>query len=184
VFALHGAAGGALALLLAWKLRRVVGRLRPRRWDRRTAFGAAALTLVAATLATGWVWVTAGRVDLAGYTLLAWHTLLGAVLGAAVAVHLLMRAKRPRARDVVGRRQLLEAAAIGLGGFLVWRVQRPIAEWLDLPGARRRFTGSYEADSFSGNAFPTTSWWRTTPARSRPTATDCGWRASLAARWR
>lgn len=27
-----------------------------------------------------------------------------------------------------------------------------------LPGADRRFTGSYEADSFAGNAFPTTSW--------------------------
>jgi DMSO/TMAO reductase YedYZ molybdopterin-dependent catalytic subunit len=157
-FALHGAAGAALALLLAWKLRRVAGRLRLRRWDRRTAFGAAALTLVVATLVTGWVRVTAGRVDVAGYTLLAWHTLLGAVLGAAVTTHLLLRAKRPRARDVVGRRQILEAAAIGLAGFLVWRVQRPIAQWLDLPGADRRFTGSYEADSFSGNAFPTTSW--------------------------
>jgi len=158
VYATHGVAGGALALLLVWKLRRVAGRLRLPRWDRRTAFGAVALTLVAATLASGWIWITAGRVDLAGYTLLAWHTLLGGLLGAAVAVHLVLRAKRPRARDVVGRRQLLEAGAIGLGGLLAWRVQRPLAEWLGLPGARRRFTGSYEADSFTGNAFPTTSW--------------------------
>jgi DMSO/TMAO reductase YedYZ molybdopterin-dependent catalytic subunit len=27
-----------------------------------------------------------------------------------------------------------------------------------LPGAERRFTGSYEADSFAGNSFPVTSW--------------------------
>jgi DMSO/TMAO reductase YedYZ molybdopterin-dependent catalytic subunit len=158
VYAVHGAAGGALALLLIWKLGRAAARLRPARWDRRTAWGAAALTLVVATLASGWIWITAGRIDLAGYTLLAWHTVLGAVLGVAVATHLALRAKRPRVRDVAGRRQLLEAGAIGLGGLLARRLQRPLAGWLGLPGARRRFTGSYEAASFTGNAFPTTSW--------------------------
>ena len=30
--------------------------------------------------------------------------------------------------------------------------------WFGLRGARRRFTGSYEAGSFAGNAFPSTSW--------------------------
>ena len=42
--------------------------------------------------------------------------------------------------------------------MIAWRVQRPLSAAFGLPGADRRFTGSYEADSFAGNAFPTTSW--------------------------
>jgi DMSO/TMAO reductase YedYZ molybdopterin-dependent catalytic subunit len=37
-------------------------------------------------------------------------------------------------------------------------MQRPIQAMFGLRSAKRRFTGSYEADSFAGNAFPTTSW--------------------------
>ena len=159
VFASHGIAGGALAFLLGWKLRRVARRLLdPASWDRRTLAGFSVLLLVGLTLLSGWVWTSFGALGLAGYTLLAWHTLLGILLTAAVAIHLALRAKPPRRRDVAGRRQFLEAAAIGLGGLIAWRVQRPLAAALGLPGADRRFTGSYEADSFAGNAFPTTSW--------------------------
>jgi Oxidoreductase molybdopterin binding domain len=159
VFAAHGIAGGALAILVGWKLRRVGRRvLTPSSWDRRVSAGLAVLALVTLTLLSGWVWSAFGGVDLAGYTLIAWHTLLGALLTLAVAVHLGFRAKRPRRRDIVGRRQLFEAAAIGLGGMIAWRVQRPLSAALGLPSADRRFTGSYEADSFAANAFPTTSW--------------------------
>jgi DMSO/TMAO reductase YedYZ molybdopterin-dependent catalytic subunit len=159
VFAAHGIAGAALAILLGWKLRRVGGRvLDPASWDRHIGAGLAVLALVALTLFSGWMWSTAGALDVAGYTLIAWHTLLGSLLTVAVAVHLGVRAKRPRRRDIAGRRQLLEGAAIGLGALIAWRVQRPLSAALGLPGANRRFTGSYEADSFAGNAFPTTSW--------------------------
>jgi hypothetical protein len=159
VFAAHGVLGAALAVLLAWKLRRVWRRLvMPERWDRRTIAGALALTLVASTLISGWLWITAGYVTFAGFTVLAWHTALGAVLTVAVFIHLLLRAKRPRTRDFVGRRQLLEGAAIAGAGFFAWRLQAPLNSLLGLPGEKRRFTGSYEADSFAGNAFPTTSW--------------------------
>jgi hypothetical protein len=159
VFAAHGIAGGALAILLGWKLRRVARRvLDPGSWDRRTGAGLAGLALVALTLFSGGVWSTFGRLDLGGYTLLAWHTLLGALLTVTVGVHLGFRAKRPRRRDIAGRRQFLEGAAIGLGGLIAWRVQRLFSGTLGLPGANRRFTGSYEAASFAGNAFPTTSW--------------------------
>jgi hypothetical protein len=139
VFAAHGIAGAALAILLGWKLRRVGKRvLAPGSWDRRTGAGLAVLALVALTLFSGWVWSTFGALDLAGYTLLAWHTLLGALLTVALAVHLGLRAKRPRRRDVAGRRQLLETAAIGLGGLIAWRVQRPLSAALGVPGANRR----------------------------------------------
>jgi cytochrome b561 len=159
VFAAHGILGASLAALLVWKLRRVWRRLvTPERWDRRTIAGALALTLVSVTLISGWLWITAGYLTFAGFTVLAWHAALGAVLTLVVLIHLLLRAKRPRTRDFAGRRQLLEGAAIAGAGLVAWRLQAPLNSLFGLPGERRRFTGSYEADSFAGTAFPTTSW--------------------------
>jgi hypothetical protein len=170
VIATHGIAGGSLAILLVWKLRRVWRRLvRPESWDGRTGLGAAALTLVASTLASGWLWVTAGAIFLAGFSLLAWHALLGGLLMAVVVVHLAARGRAPRRADF-GRRQLLQGAAIGAGGFLAWSLQGTLNTALGLPGERRRFTGSYEDSSFQGNLFPTTSWVADDPARLDPGA--------------
>jgi DMSO/TMAO reductase YedYZ molybdopterin-dependent catalytic subunit len=176
VFAAHAIAAGALTFLLAWKLRRVWRRLAlPEQWDRRTLAGALALTLVVATLLTGWIWVTAGLNYFAGYTVLVWHAALGGVLTAAVVTHLALRAKRPRRRDLTDRRQFLQAVGIAAAGVVIWRVQRPLVALLDLPGADRRFTGSYEADSFEGNEFPTTSWVADSP---RELASD-SWRLTV-----
>jgi DMSO/TMAO reductase YedYZ molybdopterin-dependent catalytic subunit len=40
----------------------------------------------------------------------------------------------------------------------LYRVQRPLTALFGLRSAHRRFTGSYEAASYEGNAFPSTSW--------------------------
>jgi len=87
-----------------------------------------------------------------------WHFALGVVLTIAVVVHAVVRAKPLRRRDLAGRRQFLQVGAIAAGSYLVWELQRPLSAWFGLRGARRRFTGSYEAGSFAGNAFPATSW--------------------------
>jgi hypothetical protein len=68
------------------------------------------------------------------------------------------RAKPLRALDVRGRRQALRFAGLALGGVVLWPAQQALGRKLDLPGARRRFTGSREAGSYAGNAFPATSW--------------------------
>ena len=159
VFGAHGVGGIALAGVLGWKLRRVWRRLaQPARWDRRTAAGAGALALVAATLLSGLGWSSGLELSAGGYNLLGWHFALGAVLTIAVALHALLRAKPLRRRDLAGRRQFLRAGALAAGSYLVWELQRPLSAWVGLRGARRRFTGSYEAGSFAGNAFPATSW--------------------------
>jgi DMSO/TMAO reductase YedYZ molybdopterin-dependent catalytic subunit len=159
VFAAHGVGGFALAGLVGWKLRRVWRRLaQPRRWDRRTVAGAGAFTLVAATLLSGIGWSTGLELSAAGYNLLGWHFALGAVLTLAVFVHAVLRAKPLRRRDLAGRRQFLRTGALVAGSYLVWELQRPLSAWVGLRGARRRFTGSYEAGSFAGNDFPSTSW--------------------------
>jgi DMSO/TMAO reductase YedYZ molybdopterin-dependent catalytic subunit len=57
--------------------------------------------------------------------------------------------------DLAGRRQF---GALAAGSYLVWELERPLSAWFGLRGARRRFTGSYEAGSFAGNGFASTSW--------------------------
>jgi DMSO/TMAO reductase YedYZ molybdopterin-dependent catalytic subunit len=159
VFAAHDALGVAIALLLIVKLRRVWSRLAaPARWDGRTTAGIVGTALVVATLVSGWLWSGGASANLAGYSLLGWHDALGAALGLVVVAHMLLRAKPLRGRDVAHRRQFFAAAGVGAGSVLAWRAQRPLLALFDLRGAKRRFTGSYEAGSFAGNAFPTTSW--------------------------
>jgi DMSO/TMAO reductase YedYZ molybdopterin-dependent catalytic subunit len=159
VFAAHALAGTALALLLLFKLRRVLPRIGARaRRDPRTLRGLLALGLVLAVLVSGFVWSTAGSVGVGGYSVLVWHGWLGAVLAVVVLAHARLRAKRPRGRDLTDRRQFLTAAALGAGALAVWQLQRPAQRALGLPGGRRRFTGSYETGSFTGNEFPVTSW--------------------------
>jgi DMSO/TMAO reductase YedYZ molybdopterin-dependent catalytic subunit len=176
VFSAHALAGIALALLLVIKLRRVLPRVRARaRSDRRTLRGLLALGLVLAVLVSGTVWSTFGRVGVAGYTVLFWHAALGAVLAVGVIAHARARALRPRRRDLADRRQFFTAAALGAGTLLAWQVQRPVQRTLGVPGARRRFTGSYDAGSFTGNAFPATSW-----VADRPRPLTRGYRLTVA----
>jgi hypothetical protein len=159
IFALHGAAGLWLALLLWGKLRRVLPRLaQPQRWDRATLAGAGAALIVALAVVSGIWWVLGGELFVLGFNLMNWHILLGFALTAAVSLHMLVRAKPLRAQDMRDRRQLLRWGALALGGVALWPVQQALGIRLELPGARRRFTGAREAGSYAGNAFPTTSW--------------------------
>jgi DMSO/TMAO reductase YedYZ molybdopterin-dependent catalytic subunit len=180
VFAAHALAGAALALLLVFKLRRVLPRIGARtRRDPRTVRGLLALGLVLAVLVSGLLWSSAGRVGFVGYTVLFWHGVLGASLAVVVLAHARLRARRPRRRDLGDRRQFLTAAALGVGALAAWQLQRPVQRTLGLPGARRRFTGSYEAGSFTGNAFPVTSW-----VADRPRPLAGGYRLAVAGRVR
>lgn len=159
IFVAHDIAGVALAALVVWKLRRVGRRiLAVGGWDATTAWGLMALALVAIALLSGWVWSSGGNLSVAGYALLDWHYVAGAMLALLVLAHAVARAKPIRPRDVTDRRQFLHAAGLGAGALGLWWAQRPLARLLGSPGAGRRFTGSYEADSFAGNAFPSTSW--------------------------
>jgi DMSO/TMAO reductase YedYZ molybdopterin-dependent catalytic subunit len=63
-----------------------------------------------------------------------------------------------RRSDAADRRQFVAAAFVGAAAVGAWALQRPVQRALGLPGAGRRFTGSYDAGSFTGNDFPVTSW--------------------------
>src|SRR6266516_3916423 len=159
IFVLH-AIGGFWLLLLMWgKLRRVWQRLvHLRRWDRRTLFGLLALLLVMLALGSGIWWVTGGDLYFIGFNLLNWHILLGFVVTAAIVFHMFVRAKRLRKRDIVGRRRVIQFSALLIGGVALWPGEQFTERILNLPGTKQRFTGSREVGSYSGNAFPTSSW--------------------------
>ncbi|MGH2514732.1 MAG: molybdopterin-dependent oxidoreductase [Ktedonobacterales bacterium] len=176
VFAFHGAAGLWLLLLLRGKLVRVWPRLiHPRRWDRRTPFGLLATLAALLVLASGVAWVAGGNIALAGFNLLNWHILLGFLLTLFIAAHMLARAKPLRTRDIRGRRQALRFGALLLAAGVVWPAQQALQHLVTLPGARRRFTGSYEANSYAGNNFPATSWVADNPRPLDPTT----WRLTV-----
>jgi DMSO/TMAO reductase YedYZ molybdopterin-dependent catalytic subunit len=159
VFVAHDALGFAIVGLLVFKLRRVWPRLRlSERWDRKTMAGVLGTALVVAALGSGLLWSTGITPAPGGYSLLAWHDALGAVLAVAVGAHMAFRAKRLRVRDLAHRRQFLTTVGVGAGALVVARAQRPFEALFALRGAKRRFTGSYEVGSFAGNAFPSTSW--------------------------
>jgi hypothetical protein len=53
---------------------------------------------------------------------------------------------------------LLRAGTLGVAAAGVYVVITAVVRAAGLPGASRRFTGSYEAGSFDPAAMPTTSW--------------------------
>ena len=170
VFAAHDALGFAIILALAVKVRRVWPRVAAvERWDRRTLAGLLALALVVAVLALGLLWSNGRPGAALGYSVLSWHEATGLVLGLVVAAHIALRATRLRRRALSDRRQFLLMVGAAGSSLLAWRLQRPVQAALGLPGADRRFTGSYEAASFAGNAFPSTSWLADRP---RPISLD------------
>jgi len=177
IFVLH-AIGGFWLLLLMWgKVRRVWPRLvHLLRWDRRTIFGLLALLLVMLAFGSGIWWVTGGDVSVGGFNLLNWHILLGFVVTTAIIFHTFVRAKRLRTRDIVGRRRAVHFSALLIGGVALWPGEQFTERILNLPGAKQRFTGSREVGSYSGNAFPTSSWVADQP---RPIDVQT-WRLTLA----
>lgn len=159
VFAAHDALGVAIVLLLVVKLRRVWPRIvDTARWDNNTLIGLLGLTLVVIAIGSGLLWSDGVTPDVFGYSLLSVHDAAGAILVVVVVSHMLARARRIRGHDLAHRRQFLAVGGIAVASFAAWRAQRPLEALFGMRGATRRFTGSYQADSFAGNDFPTTSW--------------------------
>lgn len=172
---LHGVGAYAIVLLLFWKgaiILDVFGR--GRRWTSRRIAFLVMLVLLLIVLLSGLWWTFYGPQYLLGFSLVSLHIYLAVALLALVLWHVIAYRwilKRPQARD---RRAFLSASFLGAAGLAAWALTGQAKRWLALPGARRRFTGSYERASFSPN-FPTVSWINDRPAPIAPEA----WRLTV-----
>ncbi|RIK36444.1 MAG: hypothetical protein DCC58_19240, partial [Chloroflexi bacterium] len=159
VFWLHRIAGFGLLGLLCWKVPIVVRAYRRRGATVSGALSALLGVLFLSSLVFGLLWSTVGvpgvRLPLLGaLTGLGVHVLLACTMLPLLTWHTLARWPRVRGRiaDFAGRRALLRYGALSIAGFALWRTSEALA------GAERRFTGSRERGSFTGNRFPATNW--------------------------
>jgi molybdopterin-dependent oxidoreductase-like protein protein len=163
-FWLHAVGAYALVVVLFAKAAVVVDVVRRRPgWTAERVQLAVLGALLLAVLATGLVWISAGPYQLGSLSVINLHAFLALALVALLTTHVVERrwiARMPAARD---RRAFLRFAGALAVGAVAWRIERPLERLLGLPGARRRFTGSYENGSFSA-AYPEVSWINDDPA--------------------
>src|SRR5215469_7931198 len=151
----HGICGMAVVLLIPWKSRVVRGGLRRARLSRWLSLLLAALALF--TLVAGFGYATGLVRSIAGKPGLWVHIAVALTLEPLVVWHVWARGIRSRRTDL-SRRALLRAGALAVGAGGLYAAGAAAIGVLRLPGARRRFTGSYETASFRPEAMPTTSW--------------------------
>ena len=164
----HRACGYGILAVLLWKSANV---LRSLRWRRSSAPRAASIVLAGillATLALGLAWSLAGPFAFARFSGVSWHIYVGAALVPVLAWHSVYHTRGFPVAFWVERRSFLRLAGLAVVGFVAWRLSEASSSAAGLSGATRRFTGSYEARSFSGNDFPVTSWLNDRPAPVDP----------------
>lgn len=177
IFWLHGAGGLSLVVLVVWKWRIVVRSFRRRRAGPWAIAPALLGALFVGTLATGLWWAAVGRGSIpvpiyGSMRPLVLHTILALVLIPPFLVHVAVRWPRARVADFTSRRAAIRLLAVGAGGLVL---SRGLVAASAAAGPNRRFTGSREEASFSGNAHPVTNWLTDRRQRIDPPA----WRLSV-----
>lgn len=160
----HRIAGWGIIGVLIWKARNIAFSLK---WRRSPAPRAASIALLAAlllTLGLGFVWSMIGPVSFWLFSGVSWHIYIGAALLPILIWHSIHHTRGFPLRFWADRRMFLRFSALAIASAALWRISEAAASAGGLSGATRRFTGSYEAASYSGNAFPLTSWLNDNPA--------------------
>jgi DMSO/TMAO reductase YedYZ molybdopterin-dependent catalytic subunit len=168
----HGICGMAVVLLIPWKSRVVRGGLRRARLSRWLSLLLAVLALF--TLIAGLGYATGLVRSIAGKPGLWVHIAVALALVPLLLWHIWARGIRPRRTDL-SRRTLLRAGVVAAGAVALYAAAESAITGLGLPGARRRFTGSYETASFRPEAMPSTSWL----LDAVPTVDPDRWRLSI-----
>jgi hypothetical protein len=151
----HAAGGFGIIALLPWKsmiARRGLGRPRPGRWA-SVLLG----MLVLISLMAGLLHSTGLLVYWGPLTAMDFH------VGAAIAAvplaiwHVAARHVRVRRTDL-SRRNVLRAGVVVAGAAVAYAGSELVVRASGMPGAARRFTGSYEAGSYQPDSMPVSSW--------------------------
>ena len=159
----HRVAGYGILATLGWK---TVNVFRSLRWPARTGVRVASMVLtllLVLTLALGFVWAWIGPFKWGPFSGVSWHIYVGAALVPLLAWHAWHMLRHVQIGFLAERRMLLRAAGLAAAGFVGWRLSEGLVQAAELSGQSRRFTGSYEAGSFSGNRFPRVSWLNDSP---------------------
>jgi len=151
----HGVVGVAVVLLIPWKTRIVRRGLRRARRSRWASLLLAALASI--TLLTGLGYATGLLRSVAGTRGMWLHVAATLTLVPLATWHVLARPARPRKTDL-GRRTLLRAGALTAVAGGVYLATSSVVRLGGLPGAGRRFTGSYDTGSFDPASMPSTVW--------------------------
>jgi DMSO/TMAO reductase YedYZ molybdopterin-dependent catalytic subunit len=151
----HALGGFGILALLPWKsivVRRGLRRRRPGRWA-----SIVLAVLVMASLAGGLLHSTGLLRWWGPYTAMELH--VGAALAAVPFAmwHVLARPARPRRTDL-SRRSVLRGGALVMAAGAGYAASELVVRLTRLPGAARRFTGSYELGSFDPDLMPVSSW--------------------------
>jgi hypothetical protein len=152
---LHGVAGMAILLLIPWKSRVVRAGLRRARRTRWASLLLAALIVI--TVLAGLGYATGLVRSIGGMTGLWIHIAVALALVPLALWHIVARRIRPRRSDL-SRRTFLRAGLLGAGAAGLYFAADGAVRLSGLPGASRRFTGSYERGSFDPDAMPDTIW--------------------------
>jgi DMSO/TMAO reductase YedYZ molybdopterin-dependent catalytic subunit len=172
---IHAAGGFGILVMLPWKSmigRRGLGRLRPGRWA-----SVVLSVLVLISLAAGLLHSTGLLVYLGPLTAMEFH------VGSAIAAvpfaiwHVAARRVRIRSTDM-SRRSVLIAGAAVAGAAMAYAASEVVVKATGMPGAARRFTGSYEAGSYQPGQMPVSSWM----FDSIPQTNQQQWRLSVGGR--
>jgi DMSO/TMAO reductase YedYZ molybdopterin-dependent catalytic subunit len=151
----HGVVGLGIVVLAPWKsviVRRGLARRR-RGWMISLAFA----LLVAVAIVFGVLHATGIVVSMGELTSLQVHVgaaLLAIALGL---LHVLAKQVRMQRTDLT-RRNLLRTGALLGATSVAYAAVEGLVRATSLPGADRRFTGSYETGSFRPEAMPVTQW--------------------------
>lgn len=168
LFEIHRIAAWALILLIPWKAIisfRSLGRGLDRRADRNVMIVAsivlAIATLIVLIFGLMWKW-NLGEYYLwiveYGYSAIGWHWGIALYLILPLFIlHVWRRWPHPKKTDFIGRRQVLKLIGLGVASVAAWRTAEVVARSLQNTESSRRFTGSREAGSFTGNDHPVTS---------------------------
>lgn len=165
VFWVHRVGGFALLPLLGWKGGIVARSYRKRGLTPQTALSALLAVLLLAALAYGVLWSAFG-IDgfelpvLGSLTGLGVHVTLAVAMLPLLLLHLEARWPQVRLRrpDYASRRAAVRYLGLAVAGLAIWQAGEAATRAAGWSGARRRFTGSTELGSLSGNGFPATNW--------------------------
>ena len=140
----HGVGGLLVVLLIRWKtpvIRSGRARSRRSRW-----LSAALATLTVLALLTGVLHSTGLLTAAAGQLMMWWHVATGLVLLPLLAWHAIGHRQTVRRTDLDRRVLLRSGGLLGSVAGTAWAAVEGLVRVADLPGARRRSTGSYASD--------------------------------------